>query len=323
MKNIKKRLLISVVSFTLLISLIFSIPIPAAAANNSIKSPNDLHLKLCVDWETDYSPGNDFVSVTAKVYLEHKALFVGARNNGVVSINGNAKTFSTPAIRQESQKQSMPLLATHTVQIPYKSGEKINADIYAKWYFGGILSGVNKVEWLEVAGKFTFDGTNANVTPGGTIPKTESNTVINSNTANNATTVDSNDAMGGPITSQRGEIKSNTGTYINLRAVWTAYDSLTTDGMLTYAVELYLDYYSLQMRAHNGGKLTVGNNTVNFNIPGIQENGNTKHSILLTTATYEAKVGETVNIKANFPYNGVYGGVQIGEITLSVNVSVK
>lgn len=313
MKKMKKQVLISIASYVLVIALIFASSILVSAAG-SFKSTNDNYLKLRVDWETDYTSENDFVTVTAKVYLEHYSIFIGARNNGSVSINGEAITFSTPAINQEANTKKTPLIATHTVQIPYKPGETINADIYAKWHVSGIFNG-KKIDWLEVSGKLTFNDSEATVTPGGNI--TDTNT-------GNTNNLDGNDsAMGGAVISQQDTIKSNTGTYINLRAVWNASDSLITDGKVTYVVSLYLDYYSLQMRARHGGKITVGDTVVSFNIPGIQETINSKHSILLATATYEATADEKVNISATMPYNGVYGGIKIEDIKLSSIISVK
>ena len=318
----KKQWLYKGISFLLLIAIVFTAVPMLVSAAGSFKSQNDLNLKLRVDWETDYTSGSDFVSVTAKVYLDHYSIYVGARNNGSISIAGDSAAFSTPAIHQEDNIKKATLLATHTVKLPYKTGETISADIFAKWYFGGVYGG-KKVEWVEASGKLTFDGSNTNVAPAD-VPNTESGADNNSAVDNNnANTADSNADMGGSIVSQQGEIKSNTGTYLNLRAVWNAYDSLTTDGKITYAVELYLDYYSLQMRGRSDVKLTVGDNTVTVNSPAIQETGNIKHSLLLATATYEANAGETVNIKAFFPYNGVYGNVKISDITLTGNVNAK
>jgi len=327
MKKTKKQWIISAVSYFLLIPVLVSLSV--TSANGSFKSQNNANIKLRVDWETDYTSGNNFISVTAKVYLEHFSIFVSTRNNGSVSINGNTQVFSTPAIRQTSEVQSATLIATHTVQIPYKSGETVNADIIAKWYFGGVYGG-KRVDWIEASAKMALNESTSSGVVSHNDAVSSGTAPVNNTAANNISTtgnvVSSNtdtdeNGMGGATLLKTGVITSNTGANINLRAVWEAYES--TEGMITYNVMLYLEHYSIQMRPRSGNRLTVGNTVVTFEFSGANTAEEKKQSKFLAFATYEASVDEAVNISAEFNCNGLFRGQQIGVITLSSNVSVK
>jgi len=325
MKKTKKQWYISAIAYLLLFAIILSAPMLISAEKGSFKTQNDITLKLRVDWETDYVAGSDFVTVTAKVYLEHNSIFVSARTNGSVSINGTQAAFSTPAIRQESNARKETLLTTHTVKITYKAGETLNADIYAKWYFGGVYAN-KKTDWLEATGKLTFDGANASVTPGGNsvtppVAPPVSPPVNPPVTPVTPPADTDNPAMGGASLLKNGVIKSNTGANIDLRAVWEAYES--TEGMVSYIVMLYLDHSSIQMRARNGCKLTVGDTVVTYDFPGANITNTARQSTILAAAIYEAPIDAAITISANFPVNGVFSGKQVGEIKISSNVSAK
>jgi len=164
----------------------------------------------------------------------------------------------------------------------------------------------------------TIETTTAVVEETTTVPE-ETTTVIQETTAAE-TTIAANVENPLPISDKgKGTVKSDTGTRLNLLAEW---EGVKTDTDLTviYKVNLYLIFYSLEIRTPHDGKLSIGDKTVNFVTPAISESSEKENRFFLAGTEYEADAGEPVSISATFAFNAKYRDRDITDITLSADV---
>lgn len=126
------------------------------ALSGTIRTNTGAQLDLRIDWAATQSAPGNYSDVTAKVYLEYRAIYVSARSDASVTINGNTLNFSTPAINASSTAKQERLLATHKVRVTHNDSGGKSCAISAGWRFGGTYNGVS-IGWLSPSGTATLN----------------------------------------------------------------------------------------------------------------------------------------------------------------------
>lgn len=99
---------------------------------------------LYCEWSGTQSKTGNYTAVTLKVYLHIWDLYVGARSDGIASINGSSGTYSTPAISDSTGSWHYVHLFDRTVNVYHNSnGTKTGVALSASWRFSGTYSGVS------------------------------------------------------------------------------------------------------------------------------------------------------------------------------------
>nr|DAH63449.1 MAG TPA: protein of unknown function DUF859 [Caudoviricetes sp.] len=99
---------------------------------------------LYCEWTGSQSKTGNYTAVTLKVYLHIWSIYVGARNDGIASINGSSGTYSTPAISDDGGSWHFVHLFDRTVNVSHNSnGTKTGVPLSASWRFSGTYSGVS------------------------------------------------------------------------------------------------------------------------------------------------------------------------------------
>lgn len=109
------------------------------------------------------------------------------------------------------------------------------------------------------------------------------------------------------------ELRSNTGTYLNLVAKCSASDAA---GGYKIRVRLYLEHSSIFVGSRTGGALKIAGQAFPYTTPTIERTEDAVVLTPLTTAEVTVKRGEVFSVTANYPFNGVYGGTPISEILI-------
>lgn len=99
---------------------------------------------LYCEWSGSQSKTGNYTAVTLKVYLRIWSIYVGARSDGIASINGSSGTYSTPAISDDGGSWHFVHLFDRTVNVYHNSnGTKTGVPLSASWRFSGTYSGVS------------------------------------------------------------------------------------------------------------------------------------------------------------------------------------
>ena len=98
---------------------------------------------LYCEWSGVQSQTGNYTDVTLKVYLHYYTIDVGARNNGIVNINGTSETYSTAKIDDmTSTSWKYKLFKEKTVRVYHNTnGTKTGVSLSASWSFNGTYSG--------------------------------------------------------------------------------------------------------------------------------------------------------------------------------------
>ena len=120
--------------------------------SGSFIEDNGTALKLIIEWEAEYPADSNIVNFTVKLYLRSYTLDVGARENGVLTINGQEKKFSTAEMHLEENKLYMTLFETRSITIDKTGHSELLMDVSASWHFGGSYSG-HSLPDLNVSGQ--------------------------------------------------------------------------------------------------------------------------------------------------------------------------
>lgn len=114
------------------------------ALSGSFQKYPSTYLGLYCTWSATQSITGNYSDVTLKVYLKYASLYVGARDDAKVSINGTSETYSTPAISEDSNSNHSKLLKTKTVRVNHGSnGKKEDVALSASWRFDGTYAGTS------------------------------------------------------------------------------------------------------------------------------------------------------------------------------------
>jgi len=118
------------------------------------------------------------------------------------------------------------------------------------------------------------------------------------------------------VVDAKGSFSSNTGTYLNVRADWSAVSQYGNTAYLT--IDLSVVHYSFFTSALPGSiVLKVGDEVINLGSPEISYDGNDQKTTKMASAKIEVPVGSTVPISVEWHYRGTYGGVELDVIELS------
>ena len=109
------------------------------------------------------------------------------------------------------------------------------------------------------------------------------------------------------------QVRSDTGTYLNLIAKCSAADA---PGGYRIRVTLYLEHSSIFVGSRTGGALKIAGQSFPYTTPTIEQSDDDTVLTYLTSAEVTVKRGEVFTVSANYPFNGVYGGVPISEILI-------
>lgn len=118
------------------------------------------------------------------------------------------------------------------------------------------------------------------------------------------------------VVDAKGSFSSNTGTYLNVKADWTATSQYGNTAYLT--IDISAVHYSFFTSALPGSiVLKVGDEVINLGSPDISYDGNDQKTTLMASKRVEVPVGSTVPISIEWHYRGSYGGVELEVIELS------
>ncbi len=99
---------------------------------------------LYCEWSGSQSKTGNYTAVTLKVYLHVWSIYVGARRDGIASINGSSGTYSTPAINDDGGSWHLVHLFDRNVNVYHNSnGKKTDVPLSASWRLSGTYSGVS------------------------------------------------------------------------------------------------------------------------------------------------------------------------------------
>lgn len=98
---------------------------------------------LYCEWSGTQSISGNYTNVTLRVYLSYYELYVGARSDSTVSINGTSETYTAPAISHNAGGAYKRLLKTYTVKVPHNSDGTKSCTLSASWRMSGTYSGVS------------------------------------------------------------------------------------------------------------------------------------------------------------------------------------
>ena len=99
---------------------------------------------LYCTWSASQSVTGNYSDVTLNVYLKYYSLYVGARSDSTISINGTSETYTVAAISESSNSAHTKLLKTKTVRVYHNTnGTKTGVALSASWRFSGTYSGVS------------------------------------------------------------------------------------------------------------------------------------------------------------------------------------
>lgn len=119
-----------------------------------------------------------------------------------------------------------------------------------------------------------------------------------------------------------GTSKSNN---LNLYVEWSSTSDVNTNSSKV-TVNLYVKSYSLRGSALSGSYLSVNGNqsdwSYTFNILNNSSIATTKAATKTVTVTHNSDGTKSIPIKANFKFNGTYGGVYIGDLSVSKTVTL-
>lgn len=98
---------------------------------------------LYCEWSGTQSISGNYTNVTLKVYLCYYSLYVGARDDSTVSINGTSETYTVPAISHNAGSAYKKLIKTYTVKVPHNSDGTKSCTLSASWRMSGTYSEVS------------------------------------------------------------------------------------------------------------------------------------------------------------------------------------
>ena len=114
------------------------------ALNGSFKNYPVSNFGLYCEWSATQNKSGNYSDVTLNVYLHYSEIYVGARSDSTISINGESETYTAPAISHNAGTSYNRLLKSKTVRVKHDAdGTKNNVSLSASWRFSGTYSGVS------------------------------------------------------------------------------------------------------------------------------------------------------------------------------------
>ena len=70
---------------------------------------------IICNWKGTQNQSGNYTTITLDVYLQYYHLYVGSRDDGIVSINGKSSKFSTSAISSSTDSWKTTLLKSYSI----------------------------------------------------------------------------------------------------------------------------------------------------------------------------------------------------------------
>ncbi len=115
---------------------------------------------------------------------------------------------------------------------------------------------------------------------------------------------------------------SGTGTPLNIRADVRGEKDAAT-GKVKVTVLLYLDYRSLYLGERKNCRLSLGDVSEVFTVPGIHEDSIEEHSQFIASVERLCDYGEKLSLYAKVPFRGSYSDVEIDALEIDTDITVK
>lgn len=115
---------------------------------------------------------------------------------------------------------------------------------------------------------------------------------------------------------------SGTGTLLNIRADVRGEKDAAT-GKVKVTVLLYLDYRSLYLGGRKNCRLSLGDVSEVFTVPGIHEDSAEEHSQFIASVERLCDYGEKLSLYAKVPFRGSYSDIEIDALEIDTDITVK
>lgn len=115
---------------------------------------------------------------------------------------------------------------------------------------------------------------------------------------------------------------SGTGTPLNIRADVRGEKDAAT-GKVKVTVLLYLDYRSLYIGGRKNCRLSLGDVSEVFTVPGIHEDSAEEHSQFIASVERLCDYGEKLSLYAKVPFRGSYSDIEIDALEIDTDITVK
>lgn len=115
---------------------------------------------------------------------------------------------------------------------------------------------------------------------------------------------------------------SGTGTPLNIRADVRGEKDAAT-GKVKVTVLLYLDYRSLYLGGRKNCRLSLGDVSEVFTVPGIHEDSAEEHSQFIASVGRLCDYGEKLSLYAKVPFRGSYSDIEIDALEIDTDITVK
>lgn len=115
---------------------------------------------------------------------------------------------------------------------------------------------------------------------------------------------------------------SGTGTPLNIRADVRGEKDAAT-GKVKVTVLLYLDYRSLYLGGRKNCRLSLGDVSEVFAVPGIHEDSAEEHSQFIASVERLCDYGEKLSLYAKVPFRGSYSDIEIDALEIDTDITVK
>ena len=115
---------------------------------------------------------------------------------------------------------------------------------------------------------------------------------------------------------------SGTGTPLNIRADVRGEKDAAT-GKVKVTVLLYLDYRSLYLGGRKNCRLSLGDVSEVFTVPGTHEDSAEEHSQFIASVERLCDYGEKLSLYAKVPFRGSYSDVEIDALEIDTDITVK
>ena len=115
---------------------------------------------------------------------------------------------------------------------------------------------------------------------------------------------------------------SGTGTPLNIRADVRGEKDAAT-GKVKVTVLLYLDYRSLYLGGRKNCRLSLGDVSEVFTVPGIHEDSVDEHSQFIASVERLCDYGEKLSLYANVPFRGSYSDIEIDALEIDTDNTEK
>ena len=126
-------------------------------------NPKDSNnIELHIEWTATQKADSPTASVTVKVFLDSYEVYIGARDNCKIILDGDTETFKTGVISRKSSAFQSSMIYSNTYEVLSPAGETVELPVSAEFFFGGKY-GSKYFDWIKVDGTITLKDSNSRV----------------------------------------------------------------------------------------------------------------------------------------------------------------